>query len=115
GQTRISEVREGRVTTYYLNPRDYGIAYTTIEKLKGGTAEENAVITGNILQGETGPRRDIVLLNAALALVASGVARAVEEGLALAASAIDTGKAAEVLDKLVRFTQALADPETKVG
>ncbi len=115
GPTKVSEVRDGRVITYYLDPKNYGIEYAGLERIKGGTAEENAAITRSILEGEKGPRRDIVLLNAAVALLASGLVKTVEEGLEKAASVTDSGAAVRKLDELVEFTQKFAEPEAKVG
>ncbi len=107
GKTRVSEVRNGKVVTYDLDPKDYGLTYADVEQLKGGTAEDNAVITRNILAGEKGPQRDIVLLNAALALMAAGAVKTVEEGLERSAHLIDTGAAARKLEELKNFSQSL--------
>jgi len=85
GPTRISEVRSGKVNTYYLDPAEYGLPYTSMENLKGGSAQENAEITRQILNGAGGPGRDIVMLNSAVALLASGNVKSVGEGLEKAA------------------------------
>ena len=115
GTTKISEVKNGKVITYYLDPQKYGLSYATAEQLKGGTAEENAVITRRIMGGEQGPARDIVLLNTAVALMASGFAPTVEEGMNAAASVIDSGAAAKKLIELVNYTQNLEEQEARVG
>ncbi|HEX4836802.1 MAG TPA: anthranilate phosphoribosyltransferase [bacterium] len=91
--TRVSEVMEGRVRTYTLSPEDLGFRRAPLETLRGGTPEENAKICVGVLQGETGPRRDIVLLNAGAALVAAGVAGTVADGVARAVESIDGGRA----------------------
>lgn len=111
GPTKISEVKNGKVTTYYFDPQKYNFSYSTIDQLKGGTAQENAAITKSILQGEQGPRRDIVLLNAALSLVVAGAAADVDEGLAKAAAVLDSGAALEKLNELIKYSQRLAQPE----
>ncbi len=115
GPTKVSEVKEGSVVNYYIDPREYGIEYTPIEMLKGGSAEENAAITRSILEGEKGPRRDIVLLNAAVALVASGFATSIEEGIEKAGVVIDSGAAVRKLEELVELTQQFIEEEAKVG
>lgn len=115
GPTKISEVKNGKVTTYYLDPQKHNFSYSTIDQLRGGTAQENAKITRSILQGEQGPRRDIVLLNTALSLVVAGVAEDVDEGVAKAAAVLDTGAALEKLNELVKYSHKLAQPEASAG
>jgi len=115
GTTRVSEVREGKMVTYYLDPNEYDMDYTDIDRLRGGTADENAAITLSILKGEKGPRRDIVLLNTAVALMAYGMVKSVPAGLKLAAQVIDSGDAERKLTELVRFTQNYARTGVKVG
>jgi len=108
GESRLSEVREGVVRTFTVRPEDFGLPRATIQDLRGGDREQNAQIIRAILDGEPGPRRDIVLMNAAAALVAGGRARDLKEGVALAAHAIDTGAARAKLDALVRLSRQLA-------
>lgn len=98
--TRVSELRNGEIRTYTLDPTTLGIPMTEPDELRGGTQEENAEITMNILKGEKGPKRDIVLLNAAAAIVAGGKAQNIENGLELAANSIDSGRALEKLEGL---------------
>ncbi len=98
--TQVSEVDGGSVRTYTLAPEDVGIRRAPIDALRGGTPEENAAICVAILQGEQGPRRDIVLLNAGAGLVAAGVAETVMDGIALAAESIDRGRAYEKLEAI---------------
>lgn len=100
GHTKVSEVRDGTVNTFYVHPADVGLPVATREALAGGTAEENAELVRRLLEGEPGPRRDIVLLNAAAALLVAGRAATLGEGLTLAARSIDEGAAAGVLDRL---------------
>ena len=104
GPTRIAEVREGNVRTYEVTPEEFGIKRATLEDISGGDAQANAAIIREILAGKKSPRRDVVLLNAAAALVAAGRAEHLGEALPLAAQSIDSGAAAAKLDALVRFT-----------
>ncbi len=98
--TRVSELANGDVKTYTLDPTTFGIPKAEPASLLGGTPEENAEITSNILKGEKGPQRDIVLLNAAAAIVAGGKAGSIETGLELAANSIDSGSALDKLEAL---------------
>jgi anthranilate phosphoribosyltransferase len=109
GESRVSEVREGMVRSYTVRPEDFGLPRTTIAELMGGDREENARIIRAILDGEAGPKRDIVLMNSAAALVAGAKARDFEEGVSLAAHAIDSGAALRKLEALVGLSQRLAE------
>jgi anthranilate phosphoribosyltransferase len=106
GPTRIAEVREGSVRTYEVTPEEFGIKRAAIEDLWGSDAAANAAIIQEILGGKKSARRDVVLLNAAAALVAAGRADRLGDALPLAAQSIDSGAAPEKLDTLVRFTNA---------
>ena len=108
GESQLSEVREGVVRTFVVRPEDFGLSRATIGELLGGDREQNAQIIRAILDGEPGPRRDIVLMNAAAALVAGGRARDLKEGVGLAAQSIDSGAAKRKLADLARLSQALA-------
>ena len=101
GYTKISECRGGRVNTYYLHPGDVGIAKSAPEALKGGDAADNAAIARAVLAGTSGAPRDVVLLNAAAALLIAGKAATLKDGIAMAAEAIDSGRAAALLETLV--------------
>ncbi len=109
GESRISEVREGVVRTFTVRPEDFGLPQASIGDLRGGDRDQNAQIIRAIVDGQRGPRRDIVLMNAAAALVAGTRARDLAEGVELAARAIDTGAAREKLDRLVALSRKLAD------
>jgi anthranilate phosphoribosyltransferase len=109
GESRVSEVREGMVRSYSVRPEDFGLPRTTIGELMGGDREENARIIRAILDGEAGPKRDIVLMNAAAALVAGGKARDLKEGVGLAAHAIDSGAALRKLEALIGLSRRLAE------
>ena len=98
--TQVSELVDGEVNTYTLDPTELGIPTAQPSDLKGGTPEENAEMTLSVLRGEKGPKRDIVLLNAAAAIVAGGKAENITAGLAAAAESIDSGRALEKLEGL---------------
>jgi anthranilate phosphoribosyltransferase len=101
GYTKVSESRGDSVQTFYVHPADFGLAKATPESLKGGDAAKNAAIVRSVLNGDAGPQRDVVLLNAGAALFVAGQAETVKAGIATAAAAIDSGAAGEVLKKLV--------------
>ncbi len=103
--TRIAEVRDGRVRTYEITPEEFGLGRAPMAEIMGGTASDNAAIIRKILAGEQSPRREIVLLNAAAALVTAGKGDHLEGALPLAADSIDSGAAAARLNALVRFTK----------
>jgi anthranilate phosphoribosyltransferase len=107
GDSRVSEVREGVVRTFTLRPEDFGLARASIADLQGGDREQNAQIIRGILDGEPGPKREIVLMNAAAALVAGGRARDLKEGAGLAAKSIDSGAARVKLQTLIALSQKL--------
>lgn len=106
GPTRIAEVRDGSVHSYEITPEEFGISRGSLDDIAGGDATENAAIIRNILGGKTSARRDVVLLNAAAALVAAGKADHLAEALPLAARSIASRAAASKLNALVRFTNA---------
>jgi anthranilate phosphoribosyltransferase len=106
GPTRVSELREGEVRTYDLFCEEYGIPPASLSDLAGGDAAENARIMERVLDGEDGPARDIVLLNAAAAIYLGGRAECLEDGIRRAEDSIDSGKAREKLDALVRETES---------
>lgn len=103
--TRISELKDGMITTYDITPEQFFDSEADPEDLVGGDAQKNAEITRAIFEGETGPKRDVVLLNSSAALVAAGKADDFKSGLTLAAEAIDNGKAKAKLDALIQFTR----------
>ncbi len=102
--TRICEIRDGWFKSYTITPEEFGFTRCKKEDLRGGTPEENARITLAILNGEKGPKRDAVLLNAGAALYIGGKAQSMKEGTGLAAALIDSGKAAETLQKLITLS-----------
>ena len=106
GPTLIAEVREGSVRTFEVTPEESGLSRAPLEAITGGDAAENAAIVQKVLSGEKSPRRDVVLMNAAAALVAAGKADVMNEAIPFAARSIDSGAALSKLDALVHFTQA---------
>ena len=104
GPTRIAEAREGSVRSYEVEPEEFGMTRAALQEISGGDAAENAAIIRAVLRGEKSPRRDIVVLNAAAALVAAGRADHIGDAIPLAANSIDGGAATAKLDALVRFT-----------
>src|SRR5262249_47874826 len=104
GYTKVSECRDGSVNTFYLHPADLGLPKSVPEALKGGEAADNAAIARAILDGEKGPRRDIVLLNAGAALLVAERVATIPDGITMAAEAIDSGRAHAVLATLARVS-----------
>jgi anthranilate phosphoribosyltransferase len=105
GPTRVAEMRDGRVHAYEVTPEEFGLQRAPLESISGGDREENASIIRDILDGNESPRRDVVLLNAAAALVAAGRVKSIKEGIPRAAFSLDSGAARVKLDALVSFTQ----------
>ncbi len=104
-ETTIAEIKDDVVTVYTVTPEQFGLRRATAEDITGGDGAANAQITRDILDGkDRGPKRDIVLLNAGAALYAAKIAPSIEKGIELAAEAIDSGRAAEVLAKLVEYS-----------
>jgi anthranilate phosphoribosyltransferase len=103
GTSKVSHLRDGDVTTFEMTPEEYGFKRATPDAINGGDASENARIILNILDGEHGPKRDIVLLNAGAAFVAAGLDNDLKAGIERANDAIDSGRAKEKLDSLINF------------
>ena len=103
-RTKVSEYKDGTVTDYFIHPSDFDLSMGKQDDLKGGDARENAAITLQVLKGQLGPRRDIVLLNAAAGLTAAGKAKDFRDGILLAGEAIDSGAALQKLEQLRKFT-----------
>lgn len=104
--TKVTELKDGDIKTYYLNAANYGLARPAGTELTGGDASANAGVIRSVLSGERGPRRDIVLINAAAALYTGKCAADLTEGLRLAADMIDTGKAGEKLNELAELAKS---------
>ncbi len=108
-RTRVIEVADGGTAEWFVEPGQFGLAPAELEAVAGGTPAENAAATRSVLAGEAGPKRDIVLLNAAAAIYAGGLAADLADGVAKAAEAIDSGMAAGVLEGLIAATGPRAD------
>jgi anthranilate phosphoribosyltransferase len=106
GPTRVAELKAGAISVFEVKPEDAGLPRLTLAQLKGGDAHTNAAAIREVLGGEPGAFRDIVLLNAAAALIVGGKAASLTEGVERAGRSIDTGAAAQALDKLVAITNA---------
>ena len=106
GPTRVSELRNGRVTTWTLDPKDLGIPYARLSDLQIGTIDDAEAALRDVLGGAEGPRRDISLLNASGALVVAGACADLREALARTADAVDSGRAAQTLDALVACSRS---------
>ncbi|MCH2279662.1 MAG: anthranilate phosphoribosyltransferase [Vicinamibacterales bacterium] len=104
GHTKVSECWRGVVNTFYVHPAEHGMPRAEMRALQGGDASENAAITRSILSGATGPTRDVVVLNAAAALLVAERVRTLRDGIVLAAEAIDSGGASRKLDQLVEVS-----------
>jgi anthranilate phosphoribosyltransferase len=105
GETLVAEVKKGTIQHYTVTPEDFGLSHAPLDSLVSGTAAENAARIRRIFGGEAGPARDIVVVNAAAALVASGKAKNFREGANLATKAISSGAAEKKLAALVVFTR----------
>jgi anthranilate phosphoribosyltransferase len=104
GYTKVSECRDGAVNTFYVHPSDFGLPKSAPAQLRGGDAASNADIARAVLNGERGAARDIVLLNVAASLLIAEHVASIQEGIAQAAAALDSRRAASVLDQLVRLS-----------
>jgi anthranilate phosphoribosyltransferase len=108
GETLVAEVHGGKIKRYTVAPEDFGVPRAPLDAIRGGSPVQNAAIIGQMFAGELGPRRDIVVINAAAALVAAGVAGNFKEATELAARTLSSGAAQEKLSELKRFTNAPA-------
>jgi anthranilate phosphoribosyltransferase len=106
GRSRVFELKDSQVTEYELDPQDLGISRSRPEDLRGGTPPENAALLRQVLDGESGPRRDVVLLNAASAVLAAGRADGWPQAMTVAGESLDSGRARQVLDRLVETSKS---------
>ncbi|HSA93122.1 MAG TPA: anthranilate phosphoribosyltransferase [Terriglobales bacterium] len=104
GPTHVAEVARDRVRRYEVTPEEFGLPRARLEDIAGGDAADNARVIREILSGEKSPRRDVVLLNAAATLMVAGRVGTIREGLAVAAEAVDSGRARGKLEELAKFT-----------
>lgn len=108
GPTHVAELNGGKVTTFTVEPVDAGLPLARPEQLKGGDAASNALALSALLDGQTGPYRDIVLMNSAAALIVAGKVTDLKAGVVLAAGSIDQGKARQALNRMVDITNGKA-------
>ncbi len=112
GKSRIWELRDGEISDYQVAPEDFGFTAARVETLKGGTPQENAAMLRSVLEGEKGPRRDVVIMNAAAGIVVGQRTKnpsgqgALKEGAELAREAIDSGRALDKLARLIKLSQS---------
>jgi len=107
-RTRVIEVADGHTAEWFTEPGQFGLAPIDLGAVAGGTPEENAAVSLSVLAGELGPQRDLVLLNAAAAIYVGGIASDLEQGVAKAGEAVDSGAAADVLERLKAATASSA-------
>lgn len=104
GKTSVTELKDGKIRSFTINPQDYGIPKAKIEDLRGGNSEVNAEAIMALLNGRPGAYRDIVVLNSAATLLVAGVADSIEDGIVRANKSIDDGAAYKALSSLIRHT-----------
>ncbi|MBA7695390.1 Anthranilate phosphoribosyltransferase [subsurface metagenome] len=106
-KTQVCELKDGRIKSYSISPEDFGLSRASLDSLRGGNAGENAALLRRILAGVPGPRRDVVLMNAAAVLLAGEKARTLQEGISLAKGIIDSGHALAKLEQLIELSQSI--------
>jgi anthranilate phosphoribosyltransferase len=106
GPTQVTELNQGELKTFSISPEDLGVNRASLKEIQGGDVTRNADIIRRILGGEEGPPRDVVMMNASAALVASSKARSFAEGMRLASESISTGAAFQKLERLIEFTNS---------
>jgi anthranilate phosphoribosyltransferase len=106
-ETNIAEIKNGKIITYTISPKDFGMDFADLSELVGGYADENARILLDVLGGHKGPKRDILLLNAGAALYIGKKAKTLQEGVIMASEIIDSGKALEKLEELKAYVQSI--------
>jgi anthranilate phosphoribosyltransferase len=106
GYTKVSECRNGAVQTFYVHPADYGLAKSSVDALRGGDAAQNSQRVREVLDGNPGPARNVVLLNAGAALFVAGHSDSIRAGVSQAAEALDSGTAKAVLSRLADVSQS---------
>lgn len=106
-KTMVSRFRNGNVENFFIQPEDFGLRRGTINEIRGGTKEENALITMSILKGEAGFKRDIVLMNSAIAIVVAGKTEDLQEAFNIASESIDSGKALKKLEEVKKTSNKL--------
>jgi len=105
--TKVSRFRDGKVESFSLMPEDFGIERNKIEHIRGGNKQDNVMIVQSILNSEKGPKRDIVLMNSAAALIVAGKTEDFKSAIAMAVDAIDSGRASKKLEEVKRVSNSL--------
>jgi anthranilate phosphoribosyltransferase len=108
-RTRVIEVADGTTEEWFVEPGQLGLSEAGLGDVAGGSPDENAAATRAVLEGEQGPQRDLVLLNAGAAIYVGGLAESLAAGVGKAAEAIDSGAANSLLERLISATAAAAD------
>ncbi len=108
GKTEVCELKDGGIRNYSISPDDFGLSKASLDSLVGGTLNENATLLRRVLAGTKSPQRDVVLINAAAALLAGDRVGTLQEGVALAKEVVDDGQALAKLEKLIGFSQSLS-------
>jgi len=111
GPTRVSQLQEGEVRTYNIAPEDFGLKRATLEDIKGGDVFDNARIVRHVLEGEGGPREDMVALNAAAAFIAAGLSPDFRHGIKLARKSIGSGNALKKLNDLIAKSKSFGSEQ----
>jgi len=106
GDTKVCELQNGTIKSYAVSPEDFGVNRASLDTLRGGTPQENAQVLRQVLAGAPGPRRQVVLMNAAAALVAGDIVSTLRGGVELAREAIDSGRALAKLERLIGLSQS---------
>jgi anthranilate phosphoribosyltransferase len=112
GKSRVWELKDGEITVYDVSPEDFGFTAAEVETLVGGTPQENAAILRSVLEGKKGPRREAVIMNAAAGIVVGKQTKnpsglpALKEGAEIAKEAIDSGRARDKLEKLIKLSRS---------
>jgi anthranilate phosphoribosyltransferase len=107
GKTQVCELKDGSIKSYSISPDDLGLPQASLDSLAGGTLEENSALLRSVLTGTPGPQRDVVLMNAAAALLAGDKVNMLQEGVDLAREVIDSGHAMAKLEQLIKFSHSL--------
>jgi len=107
GKTKVARFKDGKVENFQIEPEDFGIWRSDIDSIRGGNKEENAAITLSVLHGEKGPKRDIILMNSAVALIAAGKSTDFKTAFSMAAASIDSGMALKKLEEVRKVSNAL--------
>jgi anthranilate phosphoribosyltransferase len=107
GKTKVARFKDGKVENFHIHPEDFGIWRSDVDSIRGGNKEENAAITLSVLHGEKGPKRDIILMNSAVALIAGGKTEDFKSAFSIAADSIDSGMALKKLEEVKKVSNAL--------